>query len=204
MIVAGTPSGELASSLLTNNCLILLKGLDCLILYSPFKPLIRTPLRGVVGFFGFHHDQKLALWALAVSAAKMNSFRLYWVCLVAATNAVRHWLLDSVVLMSYHGVVLLLSGYQADEAQTIKQYWAIVNKSIVPSFLFYWLWFMYGFSTEARYPMGALWILNRVRGPFNQSIKSWLQLHCSPGTNSTHVKWPWRGYSRTPRKPQTR
>jgi hypothetical protein len=61
MIVAGTPSGELASSLLTNNCLILLKGLDCLILYSPFKPLIRTPLRGVVGFFGFHHDQKLAL-----------------------------------------------------------------------------------------------------------------------------------------------
>lgn len=28
--------------------------------------------RGVVGFFGFHHDRKLALQALAVSAAKQD------------------------------------------------------------------------------------------------------------------------------------
>jgi hypothetical protein len=71
--------------------------------------------------------------------------------------------------MTYHGVVLLLSGYQADEAHTIKQYRAIVDKSVVSS-LFSRLRLTYGFSIEARYPTGALWILNRVRGPFNQSI----------------------------------
>jgi hypothetical protein len=31
--------------------------------------------------------------------------------------------------MTYHGVVLLLSGYQADEEHTIKQYKAIVDRS---------------------------------------------------------------------------
>lgn len=30
--------------------------------------------------------------------------------------------------MTYHGVVLLLSGYQADEAHIIKQYTAIVDR----------------------------------------------------------------------------
>lgn len=32
--------------------------------------------------------------------------------------------------MTYHGVVLLLSGYQANEAHIIKQYHAIVDKSV--------------------------------------------------------------------------
>jgi len=53
-------------------------------------------------------------------------------------------ILNRLVLMTYHGVVLLLSGYQADEAHIIKQYTAIVD------------------SVEARYPNGSLWILNRV------------------------------------------
>lgn len=30
--------------------------------------------------------------------------------------------------MTYHGVVLLLAGYQADEAHIIKQYKAIVSR----------------------------------------------------------------------------
>lgn len=46
--------------------------------------------------------------------------------------------------MSYHGVVLLLTGYQADEKFILKQYRAIVD------------------TIETRYPDGALWILNRV------------------------------------------
>jgi len=34
----------------------------------------------------------------------------------------------SLVLMTYHGVVLLLSGYQADEMHIIKRYKAIVDR----------------------------------------------------------------------------
>jgi hypothetical protein len=30
--------------------------------------------------------------------------------------------------MTYHGIVLLLAGYQADEAHIVKQYRAIVDK----------------------------------------------------------------------------
>ena len=33
-----------------------------------------------------------------------------------------------LALMSYHGVVLLLSGYQANEAHIVKQYKIIVDK----------------------------------------------------------------------------
>lgn len=33
--------------------------------------------------------------------------------------------------MTYHGVVLLLSGYQADEAHILRQYEAIVTKYVI-------------------------------------------------------------------------
>lgn len=48
--------------------------------------------------------------------------------------------------MTYHGVVLLLSGYQADEEHILRQYKGIVDK------------------VQEKYPTGALWVLNRVRG----------------------------------------
>jgi len=51
--------------------------------------------------------------------------------------------------MSYYGVVLLLAGYQADETHILKQYRAIVEK------------------VAGRFPLGSLWILNRVRTPQN-------------------------------------
>lgn len=35
--------------------------------------------------------------------------------------------LFSLVLMTYHGVVLLMSGYQADEEKILKQYREIVD-----------------------------------------------------------------------------
>ena len=34
--------------------------------------------------------------------------------------------------MTYHGVVLLLSGYQADEQHILRQYRAIVDKCVIP------------------------------------------------------------------------
>ncbi|KAF8888312.1 hypothetical protein BD779DRAFT_1611355 [Infundibulicybe gibba] len=81
------------------------------------------------GFLGFKHDRKLALRALGVAAARQDV----------------HSIFAGLVLMTYHGVVLLMSGYQADEAHIIRQYKAIVDK------------------IEARYPTGALWILNRAK-----------------------------------------
>ncbi|TFY71558.1 hypothetical protein EVG20_g1442 [Dentipellis fragilis] len=86
-------------------------------------------LWSVVGFFGFQHDRKLALQALAVSATKTDV----------------HAVFAGLALMSYHGVVLLLSGYQANEAHILKQYKVIVDK------------------LEKRYPTGTLWILNRAK-----------------------------------------
>jgi hypothetical protein len=60
--------------------------------------------------------------------------------------------------MTYHGVVLLLSGYQADETHILKQYKAVVEK------------------IASRFPLGSLWILNRV--------------NISPGCSCGYLKIP--------------
>jgi len=52
-----------------------------------------------------------------------------------------------LTLMSYYGVVLLLAGFQADETHILKQYRAVVEK------------------VAGRFPLGSLWILNKVREP---------------------------------------
>ncbi|KAI8989806.1 outer membrane protein Iml2/Tetratricopeptide repeat protein 39 [Trametes punicea] len=98
-------------------------------LFNLVFSLLPAKIRGVVGFLGFHHDRKLALKALAVSAAKSDV----------------HAVFAGLALITYHGVVLLLSGYQADEAHIVKQYRAVVDK------------------LESRYPTGSLWILNRAK-----------------------------------------
>ncbi|THH31109.1 hypothetical protein EUX98_g3069 [Antrodiella citrinella] len=91
--------------------------------------LLPAGIRGVVGFLGFKHDRKLALRALAVSAAQKDV----------------HAVFAGLTLMTYYGVVLLLSGYQADEQHILKQYRAIVD------------------NVDERYPTGSLWILNRAK-----------------------------------------
>lgn len=53
--------------------------------------------------------------------------------------------------MTYYGVVLLLVGYQANETHVLKQYKAIVEK------------------VAGRFPLGSLWILNRVSMPLRCS-----------------------------------
>ncbi|OAX38012.1 hypothetical protein K503DRAFT_866467 [Rhizopogon vinicolor AM-OR11-026] len=98
-------------------------------LFNLVLSLLPAKIRNVVGFFGFNHDRLLALQALAVSAARSDV----------------HSVFAGLVLMTYHGVVLLLAGYQADEAHIIKQYKAIVSK------------------VDARYPDGSLWILNKAK-----------------------------------------
>ncbi|KAF4608318.1 hypothetical protein EYR40_000662 [Pleurotus pulmonarius] len=98
-------------------------------LFNLVFSLLPKKVQSVVGFFGFKHDRKLALQALAVAAAKSDV----------------HSVFAGLVLMTYYGVVLLMSGYQADEAHIVKQYRAIVDK------------------IESKYPTGALWILNRAK-----------------------------------------
>ncbi|SJL17453.1 related to Mitochondrial outer membrane protein IML2 [Armillaria ostoyae] len=98
-------------------------------LFNLVFSLLPKRVQGVVGFFGFKHDRKLALQALAVSAAKTDV----------------HSVFAALVLMTYHGVVLLLSGYQADEAHILKQYGAMIA------------------SVSERYPTGSLWILNQAK-----------------------------------------
>ena len=66
--------------------------------------------------------------------------------------------------MTYHGVVLLLAGYQADEDHILRQYRAIVDKYVVFR-LDYRRISSHTLRLEARYPTGSLWILNRVCAP---------------------------------------
>ncbi|KAJ7674124.1 hypothetical protein B0H17DRAFT_1208257 [Mycena rosella] len=88
--------------------------------------LFPKKVQSLVGLPGFKYDRALALRTLAVSAGGDDRGR-------------------RLVLMTFHGVVLLLAGYQADEARTLKMHRAIVD------------------SIEARYPTRALWILNRAK-----------------------------------------
>ncbi|KAF6748312.1 hypothetical protein DFP72DRAFT_1174376 [Ephemerocybe angulata] len=64
---------------------------------------------------------------------------------LSATKKDVHGVFAGLVLVTYYGDVLLCSGWQADEAYMID-----VNRRIVD-------------DVEARYPGGALWILNRAK-----------------------------------------
>jgi hypothetical protein len=115
LIVSGTAFGE--HSLPCCLCYSLLTYATCISGYGLFNlifSLLPAKIRGVVGFFGFQHDRKLALRALAVSAAQNDV----------------HSVFAGLGLMTYHGIVLLLSGYQADEAAILRQYQKIVDKCV--------------------------------------------------------------------------
>ncbi|KAF9651455.1 hypothetical protein BDM02DRAFT_3110516 [Thelephora ganbajun] len=81
-------------------------------LFNLVLSLLPGKVKTVVGFFGYDHDRKVALQALAVSAAKSDV----------------HSIFAGLTLMSYYGVVLLLAGFQADETHVLKQYRSIVEK----------------------------------------------------------------------------
>ncbi|KAF8548584.1 hypothetical protein OG21DRAFT_1516159 [Imleria badia] len=98
-------------------------------LFNLVLSLLPAKVRTVVGFLGYNHDRQLALQALAVSAARSDV----------------HSVFAGLVLMTYYGVILLMTGYQADEAHIVRQYKGIVNR------------------VSARYPQGTLWILNKAK-----------------------------------------
>ncbi|TFK18910.1 hypothetical protein FA15DRAFT_627434 [Coprinopsis marcescibilis] len=98
-------------------------------LFNLIFSLLPKKIQSLVGFLGFQHDRQLALKALKVAEARPDV----------------HGVFAGLVLMTYHGLVLLLSGYQADEARVVELYKGIVER------------------VEKRYPDGALWILNRAK-----------------------------------------
>ncbi|KAF7778395.1 hypothetical protein Agabi119p4_2740 [Agaricus bisporus var. burnettii] len=91
--------------------------------------LLPKRVQSVVGLFGFKADRKLGLNALTVSAARNDT----------------HSVFAGLVLMTYYGVVLLLSGFHANESDTLKEYQSLVDR------------------VYDRYPNGALWILNKAK-----------------------------------------
>ncbi|KAF8489806.1 hypothetical protein F5888DRAFT_1929649 [Russula emetica] len=127
-------------------------------LFNLVLSLLPAKVKSVVGFFGFNHDRKLALRALAISASGNDV----------------HSVFAGLALMTYYGVVLLMSGYQADEKSILKQYRSIVDK------------------LENKYPTGTLWILNRAKihrmsGDPESAIKS-LQAGLSPDRTSVFLQ----------------
>ncbi|KAJ7290503.1 hypothetical protein C8J57DRAFT_1276000 [Mycena rebaudengoi] len=118
-------------------------------LFNLVFSLLPKKIQSLVGLLGFKHDRQLALRALAVSAGVNGtpSGDDPGADAQAGNSKGRdvHGVFAGLVLMTFHGVVLLLAGYQADEARTLRLYKTIVD------------------AIEARYPTGALWILNRAK-----------------------------------------
>ncbi|KAJ7722076.1 hypothetical protein DFH07DRAFT_1067489 [Mycena maculata] len=108
-------------------------------LFNLVFSLLPKKVQALVGLLGFKHDRALALRALALSAGVSPDGS------GAATGRDVHGVFAGLVLMTFHGVVLLMAGYQADEARTLRVYGDIVD------------------SIAARYPTGALWLLNRAK-----------------------------------------
>jgi len=98
-------------------------------LFNLVFSLLPGSVKRVVGLFGFQSDRQLGLRALAVAAKGKDV----------------HSNFAALVLMTYQGVVLLMSGYQADESHILKQYGAMLD------------------SVESRFPNGSLWLLNRAK-----------------------------------------
>ncbi|KXN92659.1 Mitochondrial outer membrane protein IML2, partial [Leucoagaricus sp. SymC.cos] len=74
--------------------------------------LLPKRIQGVVGLFEFKRDRKFALKTLAVVAAHNDT----------------HSVFAGLVLMTYHGSVLLLSGYQANESRIVAEYQEPVHR----------------------------------------------------------------------------
>lgn len=124
-------------------------------LFNLVFSLLPKGVQGVAGLLGYKHDRALALRALAYAAARDDT----------------HSVFAGLVLMTYNGVVLLLAGWQADEAKLVREYRAIVDR------------------TTAKYPAGALWILNhakiqRMTGQAAEAIQT-LESGLAPGRPHT-------------------
>ncbi|PFH46707.1 hypothetical protein AMATHDRAFT_69254 [Amanita thiersii Skay4041] len=80
-------------------------------LFNLVFSVLPKKVQRMVGFLGFKYDKKLALHALAVSAAKKDV----------------HSVFAGLVLMTYQGLVLLMGGWQANEQRLLNEYRVIVD-----------------------------------------------------------------------------
>ncbi|KAG9124801.1 hypothetical protein FRC07_010199, partial [Ceratobasidium sp. 392] len=111
-------------------------------LFNLVFSLLPNKVKRVVGLLGYQSDRRLGLEALNVAAGVEND-----------QNIDRHFHINlsflatyhRLVLMTYNGVVLLLTGWQADEERVVRQYQEILA------------------SVECKYPYGSLWLLNRAK-----------------------------------------
>ncbi|KDN50787.1 hypothetical protein RSAG8_01285, partial [Rhizoctonia solani AG-8 WAC10335] len=92
-------------------------------LFNLVFSLLPNKVKKVVGFLGYQSDRRLGLEALHVAAGVEND----------------------LVLMTYNGVILLLTGWQADEERIVRQYREML------------------ISVQCKYPHGSLWILNQAK-----------------------------------------
>lgn len=99
-------------------------------LFNLVFSLLPNKVKRVVGLLGYQSDRRLGLEALNVAAGVENDV---------------HSSFAALVLMTYNGVVLLLTGWQADEERVVRQYKEILQ------------------SVEHKYPYGSLWLLNRAK-----------------------------------------
>ncbi|KAF9512122.1 hypothetical protein BS47DRAFT_1345927 [Hydnum rufescens UP504] len=98
-------------------------------LFNLVFSMLPPKIRSVVGILGFQGDRRLALQALAVAAAGDDV----------------HSHFAALTLMTYHGYVLQLSGFQADGEYIIRQYNALLARG------------------EKKFPHGSLWLVNRAK-----------------------------------------
>ncbi|KAH7342051.1 outer membrane protein Iml2/Tetratricopeptide repeat protein 39 [Rhizoctonia solani] len=113
-------------------------------LFNLVFSLLPNKVKKVVGFLGYQSDRRLGLEALHVAAGVENDVHSSFAAINISFSA--YFFPSAIlVLMTYNGVILLLTGWQADEERIVRQYREML------------------ISVECKYPHGSLWILNRAK-----------------------------------------
>ncbi|KAJ1307250.1 hypothetical protein OPQ81_001363 [Rhizoctonia solani] len=115
-------------------------------LFNLVFSLLPNKVKKVVGFLGYQSDRRLGLEALHVAAGVENDVHSSFAAINLSFSAYFFPSeIPSLVLMTYNGVILLLTGWQADEERIVRQYREML------------------ISVQCKYPHGSLWILNRAK-----------------------------------------
>ncbi|KAG8733358.1 hypothetical protein FRC11_006871 [Ceratobasidium sp. 423] len=114
-------------------------------LFNLVFSLLPNKVKKVVGFLGYQSDRRLGLEALHVAAGVENDVHSSFAAINISFSAYSSPSGSVLVLMTYNGVILLLTGWQADEERIVRQYREML------------------ISVQCKYPHGSLWILNRAK-----------------------------------------
>ncbi|KAI5480790.1 mitochondrial outer membrane protein IML2 [Pseudohyphozyma bogoriensis] len=100
-------------------------------LFGLIFSILPPRLRKLIAWFGFNNSNRaIALKLLTVAASTGDDVHGYFA---------------SLALVTFYGVVLLMSGWQAEEDYIIAQYGAVLSR------------------VASKFPNGTLWILNRAK-----------------------------------------